>query len=306
MVNLQGSAWQYTQNERVLVLDTGDATRHLMAYSPKKGRDLRAYYSYNRSDFFNISPFFTDMMIEAYVSFSDQAGVFEAVLTKYNRIYTAAVDAAGEMSIAVEYPVGTITKLKAREIEPLDTDKPVHFRFENVDHVLKLSFGPETIEYDLGTSVDAAGKPVQARPNIGIAGTGRLVVDNLRIMRDIYHYNTDPYGKPLRASEGNPYVLNDDEFFACGDNSPSSSDSRYWDGEGNGNNGNTYPPGVVPRDYIIGKAFFVYWPGSYKLNLNPRYSKIGRKAIIPNVSEMKFIYGGKEDTNYPKASPTQN
>jgi len=35
-------------------------------------------------------------------------------------------------------------------------------------------------------------------------------------------------------------------YFAMGDNSFNSSDSRYW--------------GTVPQDNLMGKGLFVYWP----------------------------------------------
>jgi signal peptidase I len=41
-------------------------------------------------------------------------------------------------------------------------------------------------------------------------------------------------------------TIPDDHYFMMGDNRGESDDSRYW--------------GPVPRDWIIGKAFFTYWP----------------------------------------------
>jgi signal peptidase I len=41
-------------------------------------------------------------------------------------------------------------------------------------------------------------------------------------------------------------TIPDDSYFMMGDNRASSDDSRYW--------------GPVPRDWLIGEAFFTYWP----------------------------------------------
>ena len=46
--------------------------------------------------------------------------------------------------------------------------------------------------------------------------------------------------------------LKTDQFFVLGDNSAKSKDGRLWG-----------PDHCVPRDLLIGKALFIYWPHSW-------------------------------------------
>ena len=69
--------------------------------------------------------------------------------------------------------------------------------------------------------------------------SGELVLDDLRIDRDIYYYGR--YG-----SEDDTFELNADQFLALGDNCPASNDSRNW--------------GMVPRRNLAGPAVVVWWP----------------------------------------------
>ena len=60
----------------------------------------------------------------------------------------------------------------------------------------------------------------------------------------------EPYIRPcsgeLHCNLQDPIEIPPDQYFMMGDNRGSSDDSRYW--------------GPVPKDWIIGKAFFTYWP----------------------------------------------
>ena len=61
------------------------------------------------------------------------------------------------------------------------------------------------------------------------------------VIRERYYYNRGDFGR-----EGQVLEIPADTYFALGDNSISSRDSRYW--------------GFLPRKYLIGKAFLIYWP----------------------------------------------
>jgi signal peptidase I len=91
------------------------------------------------------------------------------------------------------------------------------------DFIKRLIAGPgETVEINNG-AVYIDGKPL----------------DTPTFSR--YYYNRGPYGE-----EGKKIVVPKDNYFVLGDNSGSSQDSRYW--------------GFVPRKYLLGGAFLIYWP----------------------------------------------
>jgi len=70
-----------------------------------------------------------------------------------------------------------------------------------------------------------------------------VLVEAPQKIKQIYYYNKPeaPYGE-----SGSIVNVPDDSYFVLGDNSASSRDSRYW--------------GFVPKSYLVGKAFIIYWP----------------------------------------------
>ncbi len=87
---------------------------------------------------------------------------------------------------------------------------------------------------------------------------------------------------------GEPFVLEADQFYCLGDNSPMSGDSRQWSMvdpwvRAKFLADDPTPLGVVPRELMMGRAFFVYWPAPF--SLSPR-----GPGFIPNFSDMRFIH----------------
>ena len=56
------------------------------------------------------------------------------------------------------------------------------------------------------------------------------------------------YDKALLKTSRDSIALNDDQYFALGDNTGNSRDGRYW--------------GSVPSENLVGPAVVVYWPFS--------------------------------------------
>ncbi len=115
-------------------------------------------------------------------------------------------------------------------------------------------------------------------------GGGPFELRRVAMWRDL-HYQAStlsPMGKPSHA--GHPLsttLLSPDQFFVCGDNSPASLDARLW---------TTIDPwvaqqidptiGVVARDLMIGKAFFVYFPSLIRGSHNLPVPDFGRLRFI--------------------------
>ncbi|MEZ6054312.1 MAG: signal peptidase I [Planctomycetaceae bacterium] len=112
-----------------------------------------------------------------------------------------------------------------------------------------------------------------------------------REMRELQAYLHDPVEWSRRYAEVSDdmnqrdYVLGPDEYLALGDNSPRSRDSRLWS------------TGVgVPRKFLVGKAFWIYWPhGVPFMNDGRGYALSYHKTALPGGGLVKV-------PDYPKYS----
>ncbi|MHC4575147.1 MAG: signal peptidase I [Planctomycetota bacterium] len=291
--NVAGSQWEIDKaNPTKFSLDSPADQVNTIFYDPSIGNDFRATYAYDDVRDYRNMPYCSDLMVRFYVHPGGPQGRIGVVLSKYRTRYRASVDFTGEMVIAGASRGGEFKPLVRELLELSHGDGAVFCKFANVDHQLVFEFGSKVLTYDLGRSPDDAGeRETDVPPQVQILGSGTLTLSNVAIFRDI-HYTASKYANSRekgRAIDGNPLELKQDEFFVLGDNSPNSEDGRWWSEPGKGNNGRFYRQGVVPRDYLVGKAMFVYWPSGF------RPYRTFPFGVIPNVGQVRFIYGGSDE-----------
>jgi signal peptidase I len=193
---------------------------------------------------------------------------------------------------------------------PLPIDKTTNLEFWHVDQTLQLWINDRRVaigEYRWSPEerlrfaaqfspqdFAQAGNPLvqesrYSRPRAWWEFSGTpLTLTRVRIDRDIFYQpamQSGQYGGvrglPALATHPNTTLsTSPDQFFVCGDNSPSSLDGRLWE---------TVNPwvmsveprvGVVHRDLLIGKAFFVYFPA-------PQWPY---GVPMPDVGKMRWIW----------------
>lgn len=232
----------------------------------------------------------SDLKIELSCKPKDVFGELSLYLGKYGRTYRATIDFSGKCIITDEF---NDKELYNESIKPFAIGKFTDVSFAIVNHQFELIVGegPEKERITLAGPNDASDWGYQGKdakniyPSVAIGGRGgKFALSNVKLFRDT-HYTVSSEGSstPGLATEGNPLKLGPDEFFVLGDNSAASADSRFWGTNGlNYKTEPEYRTGVVPREYLIGKAFFVYWPAGYKLP----FSKFG---LVPDVGRMRFI-----------------
>ncbi|WP_175517146.1 signal peptidase I [Planctomicrobium piriforme] len=153
--------------------------------------------------------------------------------------------------------------------------------YANVDDRLLVWIDDALVDFGEGNLLDTTGATANPFPTqqdltpVGIAARGvTATVSELLLERDIYYrvghpgkdhrhrsnelarFVTDPemwsevFARYESEMGERTLVIPEGHFLAFGDNSPQSNDSRMWD----------LGQETVPRKFLVGKAFWIYWP----------------------------------------------
>jgi signal peptidase I len=168
----------------------------------------------------------------------------------------------------------------------------IQIEFTNVDHVVTLRIGNSDVLHiaydpDIAALKDAyTYHRDMPKPEVVITAAGQAcAISHVGLWRDVYYINEPPssirWGRP-----DDPIKLGKDEYFVLGDNTVISKDARYWDKPIDLPAEDLHvEAGRVPGRFLLGKAFFVYWPAGYR-----PFGSSNLPGLIPNFGEMRVIH----------------
>jgi len=174
-----------------------------------------------------------------------------------------------------------------------------HVALDNVDHSVRFFVDGKLVvsQDNPWTAADALADlreqtselPVTLeKPEVRIRVGGAAQLGHLKLFRDLYYTPSQP-GAPRTANAGEPLTLGPDEFFALGDNSFMSLDGRMWNSVYSALDDLGTREGIVPRRYLLGKAFFVYWPAGFRITSDDSIPFLSNVPLVPNTGEMRLI-----------------
>lgn len=269
---------------RVIRYAADDDQPRTLVFNADAGLEyLQDLYAYNRRA---SGVFVGDVRLVAELTFRRGAGWCRWEILRPPDRFSLVLHAAGGVQLRLstvarpEFEVVVGTWQRA----PFSAAEPVALEFGHVDYrVYARLNGAEvlaTSEDDYAPVLEEL-RAAHRMPAMGLRLTSAaadLELRGLRIERDVHYTRT---AHTRRATPGEPFVLAAGEYFALGDNSPDSHDSREWTGHGP-HLPDDYRPGTVWADQIVGQAAFVYLPGLLPLDGRGRW-------FIPDLGRVRFI-----------------
>lgn len=138
------------------------------------------------------------------------------------------------------------------------------------------------------TSNSLSAPSVYVRPEIRWELSGApFVMHRVTLQRDLFYQpvNPNPTSSIIAPRATHPLTtmtLKSTQYFACGDNSPSSLDARLWPGPDPWAAVFDPDEGVIDRELMIGRAFYVYFPSLVKGEKSP--------MSVPDFGRLRWIW----------------
>ena len=216
--------------------------------------------------------------------------VFEAELTpNHAKLRRTAAD--GTVTLIGDVATG-VDFADAAAIEFSNSDYRVRLKVagKTVIETTDAQYSPDVAKL-LAAELDDEAEPL---PTAEIeARGGPCRIRHLSLWRDLYHTARDQNGRlnDYDYRYASPFDfpdhvvrLGEGEYFTLGDNPFLSGDARIWaEGVHLPYEGDlSVEGGRVPERFMLGRAFFVYWPASHRPGG-------GLPALVPNFGDMRFI-----------------
>jgi signal peptidase I len=222
-------------------------------------------------------------------------GPLRLQLTKLGRAFTAELTPGRARLLSGDERDGEPVELASAAL-PTSSGRPLHVEFMNVDYQVTLRVDgrdlirttPEQYRPDVDTLLRGWRSKTQPKPEIRLGAEAQAcTLSHITLWRDVYYTNQDSenYSSDIKwGIPSRPVRLGPDEYWVLGDNSLMSGDGRYWGMPVDlPEEGLRAQPGVVPGRFLLGKAFFVYWPAGYRLSPSS-------PGVVPNFGHMRFIH----------------
>jgi signal peptidase I len=223
-------------------------------------------------------------------------GPLQVAMTKRGHTFTAELTPT---TVTLYHDVDGHRSTVGNPLQLPAGDRPVRVELSNADYhaVLQIngSVVAETTPNNYAPDLPALLREYQDEtqppmPTVAIVANAQQgSVSHLSLWRDVYYYDRSPFASsPVswatpRDFPNGAQQLGPDEYFTMGDNSQLSWDARCW----------TQPvhlpgerlevePGKVPGRFLLGRAFYVYWPAGYK-------ATDWLPSFVPNFAGMRLI-----------------
>jgi hypothetical protein len=144
-------------------------------------------------------------------------------------------DGAAWSALAQLPPAALLEPNRSHEVDFSVVDRQVRVLLDG-ELLLEHPLGEEDARTGVGSEGETNGVTLRARR---IGGT----IERVRLFRDIHYTRKNP---AYAYAVDEPFRIPDDGYFAMGDNSPQSLDSRAW--------------GALRAQNLLGRAFVVFWP----------------------------------------------